>query len=277
MYNNFYIWKLKNKKQKHLYHIVSISPWPLLGAFSTFLFVISLAMYFHQFKFGFILVLFSFFLILITMQRWWADVIKEATWAGYHTKLIQKGLKIGIILFIISEIMFFFAFFWAFFHSSLAPITQIGSTWPPTGVIPLDPFNIPIINTAILLLSGCTLTLSHYALRVNKIFFQYLGLGCTIFFAIQFTFEQLYEYIIAPFSLSDSIYGTTFYMATGLHGLHVIVGTLFLIICFIRLFFGHYSAIHHVGFEAAIWYWHFVDVVWLFLFATIYCWGAGIF
>jgi cytochrome c oxidase subunit 3 len=234
-------------------------------------------MYFHMFTGGLGCMLLGFLATLYVMFVWWRDIIREATWQGYHTKIVQKGIKIGVILFIISEIMFFFAFFWAFFHSSLAPTIQIGSVWPPVGIIPLDPFKVPLLNTAILLWSGCTLTWSHHGLRSSNKFAQYIGLVLTIVLAIEFTVYQASEYINAPFFISDGIYGSTFYMATGLHGLHVIIGTLFLIVCFYRMIKGHFSYSHHVGYEAAIWYWHFVDVVWLFLFSTIYCWGSGLF
>jgi cytochrome c oxidase subunit 3 len=170
--------------------------------------------------------------------------------------------------------MFFFAFFWAFFHSSLSPAVEIGCVWPPAGIVPFNPWKVPLFNTFILLLSGLTITICHHALvkgqdRLCTIFF-----GATIFLALSFTLVQLYEYRISPFGISDGIYGSTFFMATGFHGLHVIIGSIFISICFLRMLSGHFTREHHVGFECAAWYWHFVDIVWLFLFVVVYWWGG---
>lgn len=270
-------WRIMKLNQKHLYHIVTLSPWPVFGALGALFITVGSAMYFHMFSGGLFYVFLGFILTFFVMFVWWRDVIRESTWQGYHTKIVQRGIKIGILLFIISEIMFFLAFFWAFFHSSLSPAIQVGSVWPPIGIKPLNPFEVPLLNTAILLWSGCTLTWSHHGLRASNKIAQYFGLVFTIFLAIEFTLYQLREYISAPFFISDGIYGSTFYMATGLHGLHVIIGTTFLVICLYRMLKGHFTSLHHVGYEAAIWYWHFVDVVWIFLFCSIYCWGSGLF
>lgn len=267
----------KNKTQRHWYHIVTQSLWPITGSVGALFLTFGSALFFHFFLFSSILLFSGITLILTTMFIWWRDVVREATWTGSHPQVIQTGLRVGIILFIITEVMFFFAFFWSFFHSSLAPVPALGSIWPPCGIVPFDPKGIPLLNTGILLWSGCTLTLSHHGLRMGNTISKHLGLFFTILLAIQFTFYQIDEYIGSYFALSDGVYGTTFYMATGLHGLHVIIGTIFLIICAIRMLFGQFTKTHHVGYEAAIWYWHFVDVVWLFLFATVYCWGSGMF
>jgi len=186
--------------------------------------------------------------------------------------VVQKGLKMGMVLFIVSEVLFFFAFFWAFFHSSLAPAVQIGSVWPPVGISVFDPWGIPLLNTLILLLSGLTITYTHHGLLLGYKDVVKDGFLFTLLLAFLFTFFQGYEYLNAAFSISDGIYGSTFYLATGFHGFHVLIGTLFILVCFLRR--GQFTVDHHVGFEAAAWYWHFVDVVWLFLFVTIYWWGS---
>lgn len=225
-------------------------------------------------------------LVWFIMYFWWRDVIRESTFAGYHTIRVQYGLRLGVILFIISEIMFFASFFWAFFHSSLSPSLELGSIWPPLGVDVFNLLKIPLLNTLILLLSGLTVTWSHHVIRdkewqklgcivVNNYIECATALFVTILLGIEFTVWQAYEYIKATFYIYDGIYGSTFYMTTGLHGLHVIIGTVFLIVCLVRLLKLHFIFNHHFGYEAAIRYWHFVDVVWIFLFLSIYCWGSG--
>ena len=188
---------------------------------------------------------------------------------------VQNGLRYGMILFIVSEIMFFAAFFWAFFHSSLAPTVEIGAIWPPKGIEVLNPWDIPFLNTVILLSSGASVTWAHHAILAGNRKQAITGLFLTVLLATIFTGFQAYEYLEAPFTISDGIYGSTFYMATGFHGFHVIIGTLFLSVCLIRLIKHHFTPGHHFGFEAAAWYWHFVDVVWLFLFVCIYYWGGA--
>lgn len=269
-------WQYWANTQKHLFHIVELSPWPFFGSLGALLITVGNTMYFHSYKNGLLLAFIGLFVILLVMIVWWRDVIREATWMGFHTTFVQRGLRIGIALFILSEIMFFSAFFWAFFHSSLAPTVQIGSMWPPKGIVPLNPFKVPLLNTLILLWSGFILTWAHHSLKTTRRpLNKYVGLFFTIILAIEFTLYQLKEYIEAPFSISDGIYGSTFYMTTGFHGFHVIIGTLFLIVCFRRMILGHFTKVRHIGYEGAIWYWHFVDGVWLFLYAVVYCWGSG--
>jgi cytochrome c oxidase subunit 3 len=181
---------------------------------------------------------------------------------------------LGIILFIVSEVLFFISFFWAFFHSRLAPSVEIGITWPPKNIIPFNPFQIPLLNTIILLSSGISVTWAHHRLIENNHTQTIKGLAVTVILGLYFSTLQAFEYIEAPFTFADSVYGSTFYIATGFHGLHVIVGTRFLSVCLYRLLRFQFSHKHHFGFEAAAWYWHFVDVVWLFLFITIYWWGS---
>jgi heme/copper-type cytochrome/quinol oxidase subunit 3 len=228
-------------------------------------------MFMHEKPFGAEIMSVGFISILATMAFWWRDVIKEAEYQGHHTPIVQLSMRYGMILFICSEVMFFLAFFWAFFDASLYPDTGI---WPPAGIETFDAFDIPLINTMVLLLSGCTVTWAHAAMLKNdrKNFIR--GLGYTVLLGVAFTALQIYEYDHATFKFTDGIYSSTFYMATGFHGFHVFVGTCFLAVCWFRARAGHFTPEHHFGFEAAAWYWHFVDVVWLFLFICIYWWGG---
>lgn len=260
--------------QYHPWHLVDPSPWPYVGAMGALGLTTGSVMYFHGFKYGELLLLLSFTIIILVMVAWWRDVIREATFQGHHTLKVQKGLRLGMLLFILSEVCFFFSFFWGFFHSSLAPSIDIGATWPPIGIQAFDPFQIPLLNTAILLSSGATVTWSHHALINGNRKESITALILTIVLGLIFTSLQGWEYYEASFSIADSVYGTTFFVATGFHGLHVIIGTTFLIVCFFRLINYHFTKHHHNGYEASIWYWHFVDYVWIFLYICIYWWGS---
>jgi cytochrome c oxidase subunit 3 len=255
----------------HPYHLVDYSPWPLTGAIGVLTLVTGIIKWFHNFNIR--LLLLGYLITLLTIYQWWRDICREGTLQGKHTILVLKGLKWGIILFIISEVFFFLSFFWAFFHRSLSPNIEIGTLWPPLRITPFNPFQIPLLNTIILITSGVTVTWAHHALIENNHSQITQGLFITICLGIYFTILQRYEYIEAPFTIADRIYGSTFFIATGFHGLHVIIGTIFLFICLIRHINFHFSKNHHFGFEAAAWYWHFVDVVWLFLYISIYWWG----
>nr|YP_004734365.1 cytochrome c oxidase subunit III [Sesamia inferens]AEI29241.1 cytochrome c oxidase subunit III [Sesamia inferens] len=255
----------------HPFHLVDYSPWPLTGAIGIMVLVTGMVKWFHNFNMN--LLILGYLIVILTMYQWWRDICREGTLQGKHTMLVIKGLRWGMILFIVSEIFFFISFFWAFFHSSLAPNIEIGAIWPPTSIIPFNPFQIPLLNTIILISSGVSVTWAHHAIMMNNNSQMTQGLFITIILGIYFTILQAYEYIEAPFTIADSIYGSTFFMATGFHGLHVIIGTLFLFICLIRHLNKQFSSNHHFGFEAAAWYWHFVDVVWLFLYISIYWWG----
>lgn len=261
-------------KQYHFFHLVDPSPWPLLASLSSLLLTFGAVMYFQFYTGGGFLMLTGFFSLLLVLISWWRDVVREATYQGHHTSVVQFGLRIGMLLFIISEVMFFAGFFWAFFHSSLAPTVEIGCVWPPYGIDVISPWDVPLLNTAILLLSGCTVTWAHHSLVKGDRPETVKALGITIALAVIFTACQVHEYFEAAFSISDGIYGSTFYMATGFHGFHVIIGTLFLAVSLYRVYYYHFTKEHHFGFEAAAWYWHFVDVVWLFLFVSIYWWGS---
>jgi cytochrome c oxidase subunit 3 len=230
----------------HDYHLVNPSPWPLVGAISAFFFFGGFVMYLHE------------------------------AHGGDHTPVVQLHLRYGMILFIASEVMFFLAWFWAFFDSAIFPsaVDAVGGQWPPKGVTVMDPWSLPLLNTFILLCSGTTVTWAHHSLIHGDRRGLKLGLLLTILLGLSFTFCQGWEYVHAPFGFKGGIYGSTFFMATGFHGFHVIIGTIFLTVCLIRALRGDFTPKQHFGFEAAAWYWHFVDVVWLFLFTTIYVWGG---
>lgn len=255
----------------HPFHLVDYRPWPLTGAIGVITLVTGIVKWFHNFNIN--LIILGYIITILTIYQWWRDICREGTLQGKHTIIVVKGLRWGIILFIISEVLFFVSFFWAFFHSSLSPNIEIGAIWPPINIIPFNPFQIPLLNTIILITSGVTVTWAHHALIENNFSQTYQGLLFTIILGLYFTILQAYEYYEAPFCIADRIYGSTFFIATGFHGLHVIIGTIFLLTCFIRHTKNHFSNNHHFGFEAAAWYWHFVDVVWLFLYISIYWWG----
>nr|QNT26848.1 cytochrome c oxidase subunit 3 [Trigonopterus tounensis] len=258
-------------KKNHPYHLVDPSPWPILGSLSVFSFMVGLIKWFHLNETN--LLFFSMFTISLIMIQWWRDIIRESTFQGLHTLKVATGLRWGMILFITSEIFFFLAFFWAFFHASLSPSIELGMNWPPKGITPFNPLEIPLLNTLILLSSGLSITWSHHCLLENIYSQAILSLTITVLLGFYFTALQVFEYKEAPFTIADSVYGSTFFVTTGLHGLHVIVGSTFLFICLLRMYLNHFSTTHHFGFEAAAWYWHFVDVVWLFLYMSIYWWG----
>jgi cytochrome c oxidase subunit 3 len=213
-------------------------------------------------------------MILFMMFVWWRDIIREGTFEGQHTVSVQTSLRIGVLLFILSEVMFFFAFFWAFFHSSFNPSYSIGGVWPPVFLEVLNPWSIPLLNTLLLLSSGASVTWAHHSIVFGSKQQAVLSLQITLLLATLFTALQGFEYATSSFTISDGVYGSTFFMATGFHGFHVFIGTCFLFVCLVRVYLNHFTKEHHFGFEAAAWYWHFVDVVWLFLFVTIYWWGS---
>jgi cytochrome c oxidase subunit 3 len=260
--------------QKHPFHLVDPSPWPLFASIAVFVLTTGGVLYMHNYNGGHLVLIIGFCMVLYSMFLWWRDVIREATFEGHHTKAVLYGLRYGVLLFIISEIMFFAAFFWAFFHSSLAPTVDIGSVWPPKGIDVIDPWGVPYLNTIILLVSGASVTWAHHAILAGNKKESVAALSITIILAAIFTFFQGVEYFEAPFTISDGIYGSTFYMSTGFHGFHVIIGTIFLTVALYRSVKNHFTPSHHFGFEAAAWYWHMVDVIWLFLFVAVYYWGG---
>jgi cytochrome c oxidase subunit 3 len=296
--------------QKHPFHILDASPYPLLVSLFLFSWLVPQTLYLHGASLGGIpradLIHGSLLGLYVTAMSWFLSILKESS-QGFHTRRVQYGLRLGMVLFIISEVMLFFAFFWAFFHFSLVPSVNIGAVWPPSGAQEISPWGLPLVNTLLLLASGVTITIAHAYLVRNNVdgFFWYLLL--TILLGVTFLYCQAYEYKYGiKFSWRENIYGSIFFATTGLHGLHVTIGTLFLLFCWMRHMLttilpmelkagrgralnalltpfgyvaekGRFWAMtpdHHFGFEAAAWYWHFVDVVWLFLFVTIYWWGG---
>ena len=264
-------------QQNHPYHLVNPSPWPFVGASSLLVMTFGSAAGMHGHKWGVLLAILGLLGVLYTMFGWWRDVVKEGAHDHAHTKEVSAGLRVGMALFIVSEIMFFAAFFWAFFGASTLPKLPLEETWaiaegiwPTKGIIPFNPMELPFLNTLILLLSGCTVTWAHYALLHNDNKNTIVALSWTVLLGVLFTACQAYEYSHAAFGFKDGIYASTFFMATGFHGFHVLVGTIFLAVCLVRAKKGQLSPKHHLGFEFAAWYWHFVDVVWLFLFVCVY-------
>lgn len=265
--------------KNHDYHLVNPSPWPALGGLSAFIIAIGGIMWMRD------VTPWVFFIglagVLYTMYGWWADVIHEAN-TGDHTPVVQMHHRYGMILFIASEIMFFVAWFWAYFDGffrlddpeQYGRVAATGGVWPPVGIELFDPWHLPIFNTLILLTSGTAVTWAHHALLHGDRKGLKWGLLVTIALGALFTFVQGLEYATAGFSFSGNMYGATFFMATGFHGFHVLIGTIFLIVCLLRAMAGQFDEKNHLGFEFAAWYWHFVDVVWLFLFVAVYVWGS---
>lgn len=263
----------RHEFQSHPFHLVSPSFWPILTSTALFSLTTSFALSMHGFN-NFKFVLISIFLVIYTASLWWRDVISEGTYLGDHTLAVQKGLNMGFVLFVVSEVLFFLAIFWAFFHSALAPTVELGGQWPPMGIDAIDPFELPLLNTVILLASGVTVTYGHHALIQGFRKGALLGLILTVVLAILFTACQGIEYSVSSFTISDGAFGSCFYFGTGFHGLHVIIGTAFLFVGLWRTYAYHITENHHLGLETSILYWHFVDVVWLFLFFSMYYWGS---
>lgn len=256
------------RKFYHPYHLVRERPWPLIRSFSVFFIIIGVINWL-RINFNYLLIL-NFILLFFVIFQWWRDVVRERTLQGNHTLKVLRGLQMGIILFIVSEIIFFLSFFWAYFHLFLSPRVEVGSYWPPIKIIVFNPYNVPLLNTLILLRSGVRITWGHYIILRKKYNESNFRILLTVILGILFTFFQYLEYRESYFSISDSSYGRIFFIATGFHGIHVLIGTVFIFISLNRINKIHFSEFHHFGFEAASWYWHFVDVVWLFLYIFIY-------
>ena len=293
---------------KHDYHLVEPSPWPVVGSLGAFVMMVGAVFWLNKDYAGFWglpvngtpwIFIVGLGIVLYTMLGWWRDVIKESVVLGNHTPVVKLHLRYGMLLFIASEVMFFVAWFWAYFNYAIFPADAGLGSWPPAGIVTLDPWHLPLLNTLILLTSGTTVTWAHHAIQTGDKKGAVQGLALTVILGLAFSAVQAYEYMHAPFTFGfnsqalqpftaashaalstgagdmGAIYGSTFFMATGFHGFHVIVGTIFLIVCLFRAMAGQFTPERHFGFEAAAWYWHFVDVVWLFLFACIYVWGEG--
>uniref|UniRef100_A0AAU8G680 Cytochrome c oxidase subunit 3 n=1 Tax=Colposcenia aliena TaxID=3101724 RepID=A0AAU8G680_9HEMI len=258
-------------KKNHQFHLVDPSPWPFLMSI-TLLSCTTLTTMMLNVKNNFMMIL-VLLLVVWIMMVWWRDIQRESTFQGNHTKSVILSMKYGMILFICSEVLLFISLFWSFFHHSLTPGQEIGLIWPPVNMIPFNPLSIPLLNTLILLTSGISITWTHSSICNNNFYQSKNSLILTIILGLYFSMLQMFEYMTSPFSISDSVYGSSFFLTTGFHGVHVIVGTMFLIHCFNRMVKLHFNNYHHIGMELAIWYWHFVDIIWLFLYSSIYWWG----
>lgn len=260
---------MKNLLQQP-FHLVTLRPWPILTSINFFFLIIRITKIFNfNNKLSLILRITS---IILCSYQWWRDTSRERTFQGFHTLLVTQGIKIGIILFIISEVFFFVSFFWSYFHIFLAPRIEIDQSWPPAKIESsiINPYNLPLLNTIILIRSGIFLSIAHYSIIIKNIKNADSIIIITILFGLVFTYIQNFEYKNAIFSIFSSSYGTTFFIITGFHGIHVLIGTIFIIVSYLRLKSNHFSNLHHIGFEARAWYWHFVDVVWLLLFLLVY-------
>lgn len=250
---------------------VQTSFWPFLVSLRLFTLTSNIVIWF-RFKVSVMNVVFAIFITTVIAFLWWKDFSRERI-IGYHTHKLEFRLRIRILLFILSEVCFFFSFFWAFYDASIAPTIDIGIMWPPKGIMPLSVYSVPLLNTVILLTRGITVTWAHHALINNFYNKSLYGLIVTVLLGAYFIVIQWVEYNEASFSMADGVYGSTFFMATGFHGIHVSIGALFLLYVAVNVFQGKLLYNHHFRFEAAAWYWHFVDVVWLFLFLSVYWWG----
>jgi len=262
------------KSQLRGFHFVEPSPWPFGTATALTQIIMICLEWFSYEKIWWVWVVWSFYLFFLIIALWCRDVIIESTFQGKHTIVVQKMMKAGVMLVLVSETMFFFGFFWCFLYMAVSPSVWIGGTWPPYGIEPIHPLGLPLLNTVVLLSSGVSATFAHKAMKRVETRNEVLhGLAISIVYGIIFTCLQVWEYTNAPFSISDGIYGSIFYVATGFHGLHVIIGTVALIVCFYRQYNYHFQVDHHVGLDVSMWYWHFVDVIWILLYLLIYCWG----
>lgn len=260
--------------QSHPYHLVLPSPWPLFTCISLLTLTTSGVLYMHGFSESNNFLIVALISLISSMSFWFRDVISEATYQGLHTLAVQRGLNMGVALFIVSEALFFLAIFWTFYHSALAPNIEMGTKWPPFGIYSINPFELPLLNTVLLLSSGFTVTYAHHSIIQGYRSGAFYGLVLTVLFAVFFSALQGVEYLAASFTMSDSTYASCFYFGTGFHGLHVIIGTAFIAVGLWRVLAYHSTDNHHLGLESSILYWHFVDIVWIFLFVSIYYWGS---
>jgi len=265
---------IRSNFQAHPFHLVSPSPWPIYTCISLLTLTTTGVLTMHGFSNARYFLFLALITLISSMSFWFRDVISEATYLGNHTLAVQRGLNMGVALFIVSEALFFLAIFWAFFHSALSPTIEMGAHWPPMGIDAVNPFELPLLNTVILLSSGVTVTYAHHSLIQGNRSGALYGLVFTVVLAMIFTAFQGIEYSVSSFTISDGTFGSCFYFGTGFHGLHVIIGTAFISVGLWRVLAYHSTDNHHLGLESSILYWHFVDVVWLFLFISIYYWGS---
>lgn len=265
---------IRSNFQSHPFHLVSPSPWPLFSCLGLFSLASSGVLTIHGFNFAGYWLITAFLAVILSMSFWWRDIIAEGTYQGNHTLAVRQGLNTGVALFILSEALFFLAIFWAFFHSALSPTPELGCNWPPVGITAVNPFELPLLNTVILLSSGVTVTFAHHSLIQGERSGALIGLIATVLLAVIFTAFQQIEYFVSSFTLSDGVFGSTFYFATAFHGVHVMIGSAFIFVGLWRVYAYHQTNNHHLGLESSILYWHFVDIVWLFLYIAIYYWGS---
>ena len=261
-------------KPRHMFHILTPSLWPFFLANGLFFFVTGLAFSMHYINYGYHILIIGIIILLTTAIFWFLDISREAVIDGYHTRIVRNGLTLGFLFFIASEIMLFFGFFWAFFHSALSPAIDLGSIWPPKGLQYIKISDFPFYNTLLLIFSGFSVTWAHRGISIGSFKSALDGLLLTIFLGFFFIILQGIEYFESTFNLQDGVYSSVFFLLTGLHGCHVIVGVIFLFFCFISLLYNHFLKDHYLRFVCAVWYWHFVDIVWILLFLTLYCWGS---
>nr|YP_009714564.1 cytochrome c oxidase subunit III [Bombus waltoni]QGK86771.1 cytochrome c oxidase subunit 3 [Bombus waltoni] len=255
-------------KKNFPFHMVTLSPWPIIVSFNLMNIMLGLISWIYMKNI--LIINFNIIIFSSSSLLWFRDIVRESTFQGMHSQIIVKMLKFSMIMFIISELFLFISFFWAFFHNSISPPIEFNLIWPPKMIKTFNPFEIPLLNSIILIMSGFTVTLSHYYILNNKFKSTIYMLICTIILGLFFSLMQLFEYYNSSFCINDSFYGSIFFLSTGFHGMHVIMGTLMLLYSLIRMINKHFSSIHHVNFEFSIWYWHFVDVIWLFIYMFYY-------
>ncbi len=265
---------IRSNFQAHPFHLVSPSPWPVFTSFTLLTLTTTGVLAMHAFNDASSFLLLALLNLLAAIIFWFRDVISEGTYLGNHTLAVQRGLNLGVALFIVSEALFFLGIFWAYYHSALSPTIELGAHWPPMGLQAINPFELPLLNTIILLSSGVTVTYAHHSVIQGNRSGSLYGIALTVLLAIVFTALQGVEYTDSSFTMSDSTYASCFYFGTGFHGLHVMIGTAFIAVGLWRVLAYHSTDNHHLGLESSILYWHFVDVVWLFLYISVYYWGS---
>nr|DBA43772.1 TPA_asm: COX3 [Bombus picipes] len=255
-------------KKNFPFHLVTISPWPIIVSINIMNMLMSTVLWIYLNNL--LIMIFNLLIMITSSMMWFRDIIRESTFQGMHSLYIMSMMKFSMIMFIISELFFFISFFWTFFHNSISPSIEINMMWPPKMIKFFNPLEIPLLNSIILIMSGFSVTLSHYNLLNNKLKSSINMLILTILLGFYFNFMQIFEYYNSFFCINDSIFGSIFFLSTGFHGIHVMIGTLFLLFSLIRMMKNHFSTIHHINYEFAIWYWHFVDVIWLFIYMFYY-------
>lgn len=262
--------------RKSLFFLLTPSPWPLFGAFSAFFMLASLAAYFNFFENALHCFFLGLILVSLTFIFWCKDLVREATFLGRFSSLLEKNSYWGFGLFILSEALLFMSFFWAFFHASLEAGIELGTYWPPIEALAMDDLFIPIANTVFLLASGAALTWAQYGLIAGRLKEFTWGMHFVFAYAFWFMTSQWTEYLFASHYINDGAFGSTMYLITAFHGMHVLIGSIFLFVCYIKIYLGHYTPLDYVTLTLAAWYWHFVDIVWIAVFSWVYIWGTWV-